>query len=306
MDVSGRGEFAAIARLAEALRQPPRGEVWIGDDAAVLRPPSQRLLIATDALVAGVHADLGLTSVADFGWKAMAVNVSDLAAMGGQPLAAVVAVAGPPDTDLDGLYLGLAEAAERWDCPIVGGDLVESPALVVTVTVVGSGDGQPPPVTRGGARPGDALFVTGALGASAAGLRQLRAGQTDGPLVAAHRRPQARLAEGRAARTGGATAMVDVSDGFGADLGHVLTASGVGARLDRLPVAAGATLAEALGGGEDYELVFSAPDPVKVGEVFAEAGLAQPLMLGRCTDEPDQRTLEGRALPASGWEHTWG
>jgi len=305
VDVSGRGEFAAIARLAARLPQPPSGDVWIGDDAAVLPPPGERLLVATDAVVAGVHGDLDFVSVADFGWKAMAVNVSDLAAMGGRPLAAVVAVAGPSGTDLDGLYEGLGQAADRWVCPIVGGDLAECAVLVVTVTVVGSGDGQPPPVTRAGASAGDALLVTGALGASAAGLRLLRAGQGDGPLVAAHRRPQARLAEGGAARAAGATAMIDVSDGFGADLGHVLDASRVGARVEKLPVAEGATMVEALGGGEDYELVFSAPDPERVGHAFAAAGLPAPIVVGVCTEDPAERTLGGQPLAALGWEHRW-
>ena len=305
MDVSGGGEFAAIARLAARLPGPPAGEVWIGDDAAVLQTPIERLLVATDAVVAGVHGDLGLISIADFGWKAMAVNVSDLAAMGGQPLAAVVAVAGPSGTDLDGLYDGLGAAAERWGAAIVGGDLVRSPVLVVTVTVVGQGDGQPPPVRRAGARPGDVLLVTGALGASAAGLRLRRAGASDGPLVDAHRRPQARLAEGAAARAAGATAMVDVSDGLSADLAHLLDASGVGARLASLPVAEGATIAEALGGGEDYELVFSAPDQSVVAQRFAEAGLAPPIVIGQCTGDPEERTLDGQPLPVAGWEHRW-
>jgi thiamine-monophosphate kinase len=305
VDVSGRGEFAAIARLAARLPHGPDDEVWIGDDAAVMRGGIERLLLTTDAVVGGVHADLALVSLADFGWKALAVNVSDIAAMGGQPVAAVVAVAGPPSTDLDALYEGLGAAATRWGCPIVGGDLVESSALVVTVTVAGQGDGQPPPVTRAGARPGDTLMVTGSLGASAAGLRLLRAGVTAGPLIAAYRRPQARLAEGQAARAGGASAMIDVSDGFGADVGHLLDASEVGSRLGDLPIAPGATEDEALAGGEDYELVFSAPDPERVGHAFAAAGLPAPIVVGVCTEDPAERTLGGQPLAALGWEHRW-
>src|SRR5205814_6378044 len=131
------GEFEAIGRIARLL---PGGETWIGDDAAVL---PGGLLFAADALVAGVHADLGLTLLEDLGWKALTVNVSDIAAMGGEPAYAVVTVAGPPDTDLDALYRGLAEASAAYSCPIVGGDLTNAPALVVTVAILGSVDGPP-------------------------------------------------------------------------------------------------------------------------------------------------------------------
>jgi thiamine-monophosphate kinase len=234
-------------------------------------------------------------------------------------MAAVVAVAGPPDTDLDRLYEGISAAAERWACPVVGGDLVSSPTLVVTVTVIGDGDADGadgggdsdrPPVPRSGARPADVLFVTGPLGASAAGLRLLRAGNSGGDaaaerLVAAHRRPQARVEEGQVARRAGATAMIDISDGLAADLVHVLDASAVGARLSEIPVVDGATLDEALGGGEDYELVFSAADPVKVERLFAAAGLRPPLRLGVCTADAGERTLAGQPLVAVGWEHPW-
>jgi thiamine-monophosphate kinase len=315
VDVSGRGEFAAIARLAAQLPGAPADELWIGDDAAVLSRPTGRLLVATDSVVAGVHVDLALASLADFGWKAMAVNISDIAAMGGRPQAAVVAVAGPGDTDLDALYAGIADAARQWSCPVVGGDLVNAPTLVVTVTVVGDSDEDPaagarPPVTRSGARAGDTLLVTGPLGASAAGLRRLRAGATtddatDAVLIAAYRRPCARLAEGRAARQAGATAMIDVSDGFAADLGHLLDASGVGARLEQVPVAGGATDDEALGGGEDYELVFSAPDPAAVAAAFAAAALRPPVTIGECLADASERTLDGAVLAAAGWEHRW-
>jgi thiamine-monophosphate kinase len=305
VDDSGRGEFAAIARLAARLRAAPPGELWIGDDAAVLSPLPGPVLVATDAVVAGVHADLSLVSLADLGWKAVVANISDLAAMGGRPVAAVVAVAGPGETDLEELYDGISAAAERWRCPVVGGDLSAASELVVTVTVVGDGSGTPPPVRRSGARPGDAVLVTGPLGASAAGLRALRSGERHGRAVDAHRRPQARLVEGGAARAAGATAMIDVSDGLAADLGHVVTASGVGLRLHDVPVVDGATLEEAVAGGEDYELVFTAPDPSRIVAAFARAGLRVPLVIGECTADPGERTLGGEPLPAGGWEHRW-
>lgn len=299
-----RGEFEAISRLAKRIAGPTDpDEVWIGDDTSVLRMPAAPwLLFAADAVVAGVHADLSLTSVDDLGWKALVANVSDLAAMGGMPAHAVVTVAGPDDTDLDGLYQGLAAAADAYRCPLVGGDLTNAPALVVSVAVTGTADG--PPVRRDGARPGDTLWVTGPLGASAAGLRVLRhrrrqPGLLDGieaELAAAHARPLPKLAEGEAARRAGATAMIDVSDGLAADLGHIADASGVGFELMDVPVAAGATLDEALGGGEDYQLVVATPPDVE---------LADAVRIGRCRPDPTVRLFRGEPLPPLGWQHTW-
>ena len=306
MDTSGRGEFAAIARAAASLPGPPAGELWIGDDTAVLHSSPGPLLFAIDAVVAGVHADLDLVGLDDLGWKAMAVNVSDVAAMGGDPRAAVVSVSGPPDTDLDLLYQGIAAAADYWTCPVVGGDLTTGAALVVTVAIVGSsGSEERPVVPRSGACRGDSVFLTGPLGASAAGLRCLRNGERSGVLVDAYRRPLARVEEGRAARHAGATAMIDVSDGFAADVTHILDASGVGARLHELPVATGATVAEAATGGEDYELVFTAQDPERVRTEFAAAGLRPPVEVGLCTAEAGVVTLDDAPLPPGSWEHPW-
>jgi thiamine-monophosphate kinase len=217
-----------------------------------------------------------------------------------------VAVAGPPDTDLDRLYDGLRDAAAEFSCPIVGGDLATAAALVVTVTVLGDGKGSPPPVRRAGSRPGDRVFVTGPLGASAAGLRQLRADpQATGPPVEAHRRPIPLLGAGRAARQGGATAMIDVSDGFAADLGHVLDASRVGVRVFDVPVAGGATRDEAVAGGEDYQLVFTASDEAAVRAAFEAGGVDPPLVVGMCDADPSVRLLDGAPLPRRGWEHPW-
>lgn len=288
------------------LPSPPAGETWIGDDAAVVVPPIGGLLLAADLVVVGVHADLDLVGLDDLGWKAMAVNVSDIAAMGGRPTHALVSVAGPPDIDLALLYRGVAAAAEEYGCPVVGGDLSFAKELVVSVAIIGEA-GERPPVLRGGALPGDAIFVTGPLGGSAAGLRLLREHRADASveLVNAHRRPRARVAEGRAARAAGATAMVDVSDGLAADVRHLAEASGVGIVLDTVPCMPGATEAEALGGGEDFELIFSATNAGHVAATFAEAGLRQPIVIGHCTAEPLERRLRDEPLPTLGWEHPW-
>jgi len=307
-------EFALIDRLRRRLVAPV-DQTWIGDDVAVVPGPVGRLLLATDAVVAGVHADLSLVGLDDLGWKAMVANLSDMAAVGGRPTHAVVAVAGPlGHTDVERLYDGIVQASERYSCPVVGGDLTSAPTLVVAVAMVGDGGAGPePPVLRSGAAPGDVVFVTGPLGSSAAGLRLLRKGRgAESPdLVLAHRRPRARVPEGAAARAAGATAMIDVSDGLAAEVHHLAEASGVGVVVERVPVAIGVSRVSddperlALGGGEDYELVFTAPDPERVETVFVELGLGVPLRIGRCTDDPGERRLGEGDLPLLGWEHRW-
>ena len=314
-EAGGSGEFAAIVRLAARLARsvpgPPPGEVWIGDDAAVLAPPRGRLLLTTDVSVAGVHADLAVVSVADLGWRALVASISDVAAMGGVPRHAVVAVAGPPDADLDGLYEGIAAAAAAFSCPVVGGDLSGADRLTVAVAVTGEVPDPPGAVCRSGARPGERILLTGPLGASAAGLRSLRAaagGGAPGPasLAEAHRRPRPRPEAGGVARHAGVSAMVDVSDGLLADLGHLADASGVGFRIDDVPVAPGATEQEALAGGEDYELVMVTADEGALAAAFARHGLRPPIPVGWCVDGPDVRTVQGAPAPPAGWEHSFG
>jgi thiamine-monophosphate kinase len=313
--MSGKsGEFAAISAIQDALPGPPDpSETWIGDDTAVLPPPAgDHFLFAADTVVAGVHADLSLTGLDDLGWKALTAAVSDVAAMGGEAGVAVVTVAGPPGTDLARLYQGLGAAASAWRCPIVGGDLVNAGDLVVTVAVTGSCAGEP--VLRGGARAGDLIWVSRPVGASAAGLRRYRALATgeaevegDAVLLRAHARPTAELAAGQAARRAGARAMIDVSDGLAADLGHMAAASGVGMRLDQVPVAPGATRGEALGGGEDFALAFCAPASAGVVDAFSFSGLPAPIRIGVCTGDTGAIIVEGRALEGreGGWEHQW-
>jgi thiamine-monophosphate kinase len=290
------GEFAAIDRIAARFGHPPGGERWIGDDAAIVRFGDAAVAVAADAVVAGVHADLTLTSLADLGWKALAVNVSDLAAMGLVATHAVVTVSGPPATDLDQLYDGIEAAAAAFHCPVVGGDLTAAPALVVSVTVLGNATVSPPPVPRSGARVGDRVWVTGALGASAAGLRGMRRGLVQPDLAAAHARPVPRVAEGVAARELGATALIDVSDGFAADFGHVLDASGVGCELVALPVAVGATVADAVAGGEDFELVWCAPAELDAVAAFTRRGLRPPVLLGVCIADRRRRRLDRKSV----------
>lgn len=280
-------ERSVIEALRARLPAPPPGDLWIGDDAAVVACGGARQLLAADVVVEGVHFDLSLVGIDDVGWKALAVNVSDIAAMGGEARHALVSVVVPRGADVDRLYDGVTAAAAAYRCDIVGGDLSAGERLVVSVAITGSVDGDP--VLRSGARPGDALVVTGPLGAAAAALAAR-------PVGDAHRRPRARLAEGRAAREAGASAMMDLSDGLLLDLPRLAEASGVGVVVDDVPVAAGATLEQALGGGEDYELLIAIDDPGR---------LTGCLVIGRCTSDPGERRLGDTDLPAGGWEHTW-
>ncbi len=324
---AGRQDEAAVVRRIErAVRDrfgsAPDGEIWIGDDAAVVEHHGP-LVLATDAVVAGVHADLDLVGLDDLGWKAMAAAISDLAAMGATPVHSLVTLCVPTGVEVDRVVAGVLDAARAWACSVVGGDLTQAGQLMISVAVIGTlDDPSQQPVTRSGASPGDQLFVTGELGASAAGLRLLRARsvassrsareavgpieastESETALVLAHRRPRARVDEGRAARAFGASAMIDVSDGLSLDLHRLAVASGVGVTLEKVPVADGATEGEALGGGEDYELVIATAAPERLVEGFARAGLRPPLALGRCTGDQARRTLRGDAMPLAGWQH---
>jgi thiamine-monophosphate kinase len=283
---------------------PGPGEVHLGDDAAVLGPLPEgcQLVLCSDVAVAGVHADQRLLSSADLGWRAVVASLSDLAAMGATPLAMVASVVGgDPGPCLEGVI----DAGARFGCPLVGGDLSAGEVALVDVAAtgivpVGSA------MRRSGAQPGDRILLTGPLGASAAGLAALRRGERSGPLVEAHRRPSPRLEEGAAALRAGVRCAMDVSDGLGLDLDRLARASHVGLELDEVPIAEGATLAEALGGGEDYELILVTGEVDAVAAAFAEAGLRAPIAVGRVVEDPAERRLGGEVLEPMGYRHEVG
>lgn len=307
---TGPGELEALELIRTLLAEAPSGQVWSGDDAAVVPCASGRLLLTVDTVVEGIHADLGLVGIDDFGWRSVTTAASDIAAMGGEADQVLVSVAGPSATDLRSLYRGIAEAAGSIKAAVVGGELSAAPVIVVTVTVVGRVPGDLEPVLRSGAQPGDHVFVSGPLGGAAAGLRFLQSAGAGDPepatgIVERHRRPVARLAEGSAARSAGARAMIDLSDGFAADLRKLAGSSGVGIDLASVPVADGANDEDALCGGDDYELLFCAPDPEVVLSRFADAGLQAPVAVGRCTAQAGEVRLKGVELRRCGYEHPW-
>jgi thiamine-monophosphate kinase len=235
------------------------------------------LVVTQDALVEGVHFRLDWISWRDLGWRAAAVNLSDLAASGADPLGLLVTLAAPGSTDLDDV-LALYEGMGETRVPIVGGDTTDAPQLTIAVTAVGRSERVP---GRAGARPGDVLVVTGPLGAAGAGFRA----QT---LV----RPPLRLAEGRELAEH-AHAMLDISDGLAVGAVHIAERSGcrIEIELERVPLAEGATVDD-LGFGEDYELLAAVEDPGRF------------TVVGRCLpDEGVALTLNGEPYELSGWEH---
>ncbi len=285
--MSGLGEFELIDALVARLESPPDG-LGIGDDAAAWRPtPGAMVVATTDMLVEGIHFRLDWTSPRDLGWKALAVSLSDLAAMGARPGRGLVSVALLPDQSelVAELYEGIGELARQTGTSIVGGDTVRSPGpLIVNVALLGEADPNRL-LRRDGACPGDVLVLTGPVGASAAGLdllmrddREALARPEAAALLGAHHRPVPQLAAGAALAAMGLRCAIDVSDGVVSEAWHLARASGVAIEIDadRLPLApeAVALLGEervqdlALSGGEDYQLLFAVP-AARLSEVAA-------------------------------------
>ncbi len=334
MKVRDLGEFGLIERLAKLVAVRREDVlVGIGDDVAVLRADGSALVLVTvDSQVEGVHFLREAITPYQLGRKALAINVSDIAAMGGVPTFALVSLVLPPDLDVawvEGLYRGLREEGDATGVAIVGGNIARSSdGIVIDLALLGK-VAPDELLTRSGARPGDRVLVTGTLGDSAAGLHLVLhpdvqvAEDTRAYLLRRHLTPSARLAEARViAQARQATAMIDISDGLSSDVGHICESSNVGVRLwaDRLPISeaarevavvAGRPVWEwALGGGEDYELCFTAPPEAAeaiarrvqetTGTPVTDVGEVLPPDAGRWLVLPDGREVP---LTPKGWQH---
>ncbi|MFO1520248.1 MAG: thiamine-phosphate kinase [bacterium] len=273
------GESGLIPQFSEMFRsKDPAVLTGIGDDAAVLKPIRQKILLTTDALLEGVHFDWRYTSPYLLGRKSLSVNLSDIAAMGGKPRWALLSLAVPVRESwerVEEFLRGLRDDARKWGVTVVGGDTDHSlKGWKISLSLVGEAQR---PLVRSGAKKGDRIWVTGFLGDSALGLQVLKRKVSNhqgaiSPFIAAHLDPTPRLREGEElAKKGLATSLIDVSDGFLLDLQHLCEASRAGARIEasRIPFALGYfelcrrlkidPLSLAMGGGEDYELLFTAP-----------------------------------------------
>jgi thiamine-monophosphate kinase len=336
--VSEIGEFGLIKLLARefGIEYPPKPGhvasgllVGLGDDAVVTERRDGAVIWTTDTMVEGNHFTPGLGTWEDAGWKALASNASDIAAMGGKPYLALVTLMLSADFCVDdavALYRGLHECAEAFEVTLGGGDIVRSPTFAITIALAGwahtSDTGQPVVLRRDTARPGDLVAVTGAPGESAGGLKLLLAGRTptsehEKRLVAAHVRPQPRVELGQAAVQAGLRCGIDVSDGLLQDLGHIATASAVGFVVDatKVPVSDALrvvwpddALNLTLGGGEDYELVVVGPrDAMERYVAAADNGVTVIGEVVAAADKPIVRVLdaEGRdmVLANRGWDH---
>jgi len=308
------GEFGLIARLRQRVERPDnRVLVGIGDDAAVIKTaPGELLLLTTDVLVEGVHFDRRIAGFWHIGWRAMAANVSDIAAMGGLPGHALVSICLPETVgieDVDRIYQGMQAVADEYSFGIVGGDTVSSPrGMVLSICLTGEA-AEGDLMLRDGAREGDLICVTGELGGSQAGLAMLQAellssGGADEPVQLEewpqvrdrHLQPRPRLKEARLlAQMGGVHAMIDVSDGLAGEVGHIVEESGVGAEVREkdVPIGSqtrrvaehlgGSALDYALHGGEDFELVFtvSPSDADRIGKEIRDQTGTTVSMVGK-------------------------
>jgi len=331
MKVSELGEFGLIDLLAKMVSglQNKQLASWhqlivgIGDDAAAWHGDASIQLATVDSLVQDVHFSLNTTPWKELGWKALAVNLSDIAAMGGVPRYALVSLSLPDYTEVEdvaALYKGMIELAQQFEVAIIGGDTSRAPVVSITITVLGSTKNGHI-LARSAARPGDKIAVTGYLGAAAAGLEMLANQLQFDPeatdyLRDAFLRPLPRVAEGQLLIKQGVETAIDISDGLVSDLSHICKASQVSARVevDRLPVHpiveanfGDKSLELALSGGEDYELLFTAPAGV-IDKIKGEAACPVTVIGEISGDKTGGITLvdiKGNPcnLPKAGWEH---
>jgi thiamine-monophosphate kinase len=317
MDISEEELLDAIRRVLSVA--DPDVVVPVGDDAAVVRPGVGDLVLTTDALVEGTHFDRVTATPHDIGYKAIVVSVSDIAAMAASPRYALCALTLSDDVDAAWtmeLFGGMREACGEFATSLVGGNIARGSSVSIDVTLTGE-VARGRAITRAGAQPGDTVVVTGSLGGAAAGIRLTREaihGQlTDVVRDAIRRqqRPTPRVGEAQVLARHGATAMIDVSDGLARDLTRICEASGVGVRLDlsKIPAHPAAAEGEALGGGEDYELLATMPSELAVSEASTEVldvfGVPVTTIGVILVGDPEAVDADGgrHPLEPAGWDH---
>jgi thiamine-monophosphate kinase len=333
MQVKDLGEFGVIDLLNRMVVKERRGSdhgapfnfrllVDTGDDTAAWQASEATELFTTDTVVEAVHFTRCTTPWRDLGWKSLASNISDIAAMGGQPTYALVTLGLPPETeieDLKQLYQGMLEIGNKYGVAIVGGDMVRSPVVFITVALTGVRQGKP--MLRSTARPGDRVAVTGYIGSSGGGLKVMQEGiqastEAIEYLCQAHRRPKPAVSSGAVLARDGVVTAMDISDGLADDLSKLCLASQVSARIFAEQVPVHPFLKEtfpeeyldlALNGGEDYQLLFTAPPKVMelvLPKLPEEAGVIGEIVAGTpggvvLVDSSGSETIAGRA----GWDH---
>ena len=333
MKVSELGEFGLIDLLAKATynAQDKNLAPWqhliigIGDDAAAWHSDASIQLATVDSLIQDVHFSLTTTSWKELGWKALAANISDIAAMGGIPRYALVSLALPGHTeveDITALYQGMIELAQQFEVAIIGGDTSSAPIVTIGITVLGSTRNHDKHIlTRSAAETGDKIAVTGYLGTAAAGLEMLTEKleldhETTGSLKESFLRPYPRIAESQVLMEHEVKTAIDISDGLISDLNHLCKASRVGARLEveRVPILPAVknsfgdkSLELALTGGEDYELLFTASASI-IDRIKAAASCPITVIGEIIADNLYEVTLINRkgtpfSIAKAGWEH---
>ncbi len=333
MKVSELGEFGLIDLLAKMVNSAQDRQIafrqkliiGIGDDAAAWYGDASIQLATVDSLIQGVHFPSGIGSWEDLGWRALATNLSDIAAMGGLPRYALVSLALPDDTeveDVTALYKGMIELAQQFGVAIVGGDTTSAPLVAITITILGNATNRGKYIlTRSAAKPGEQIAVTGELGAAAAGLEMLTKQLQFDPeatacLKDAFLRPSPRIAEGQLLVKQGVRTAIDISDGLVSDLNQICKSSQVGARIeiDRVPIQpmvkanfGDKSLELALSGGEDYELLFTGSAEV-INKVKRAASCPITVIGEIVADKTSKVTLvDSRGNPfnlgKAGWEH---
>ncbi len=333
MKANKSGEFALIDRIVTEINKVKPGE-WnnfvsgIGDDAAVIRSRSRYEVATTDSLIEDVHFKKNFLDWGALGWKALAINLSDIAAMGGTPKYALVSLTLPPDTDVDDvvkLYRGMLDLAKETGTIIAGGNVSRASEIGIHTTVVGDVPARSKLLLRSKAKKGDLIAVTGKLGAAAGGLRTLDGSlhltRNDAEaLIKTFWYPQPRLDAGRILVKNGIRCGMDISDGLVGDLGHILEMSKVGAKIEaaRIPVHPSVAvlgfegLKLALTGGEDYELLFTGKKEA-IEKVAAELGGSETRPYGvtvigeitRGAGKLEVIDTDGKVIPIEngGWQH---